>query len=64
LWLMQRSIFGEPSPLVEGQKDIGLREIAILVPLMILVLTIGLYWNALLQFTDPIATGLAKLFGA
>ena len=64
LWLMQRFIFGEPSPIIEGQHDIGLREIGILVPLMVLVLTIGLYWNSLLQFTDPVATGLAKLFGA
>jgi len=64
LWLMQRSIFGEPSLLVEGQKDLNLREILVLAPLMVLILAIGLYWNTLLQFTDPVATSIAKLFGA
>jgi len=64
LWLMQRSIFGEPSALVEGQKDLNLREITVLVPLMVLVLAIGLYWNLILYFTDPVASSLAKLLGA
>jgi NADH-quinone oxidoreductase subunit M len=64
LWLLQRSIFGSPSALVEGQKDLNLREIIVLLPLAVLVLVIGVYWHSILQFTDPFATNLAKLFGA
>ena len=64
LWLLQRSIFGTPSALVEGQKDLNLREIVVLTPLAILVVAIGVYWHTILQYTDPFATSLAKLFGA
>jgi NADH-quinone oxidoreductase subunit M len=64
LWLMQRVIFGEPSAAVESQRDINLREVAVVLPLMVLVVTIGLSWNTLLQFTDPVATALQKLLGA
>ena len=63
LWLMQRSIFGTPSTLVEGQKDLCWRETIVLAPLAILVLVMGVYWHSILQFTDPIATSLAKIFG-
>jgi len=63
LWLMQRSIFGEPSPLVEGQKDLCWREMLILSPLAVLVVVMGVYWHSILQFTDPVATSLAAIFG-
>ena len=63
LWLMQRSIFGNPSALVEGQKDLCWREIAVLTPAAIMVVVIGVYWNTILQFTDPFATTLARLLG-
>jgi hypothetical protein len=42
----------------------NLRELLCALPLMALVVTIGLSWNTLLQFTDPIAAALAKLLGA
>jgi NADH-quinone oxidoreductase subunit M len=64
LWLMQRMIFGTPSPDVEGQPDMGARELLCALPCMALIITIGLSWNTLLQFTDPFATALAKLLGA
>jgi NADH-quinone oxidoreductase subunit M len=64
LWLMQRMIFGNPTPAVEGQPDITLREILCVVPLAALVLVIGLSWNTLLQFTDPFAAALVKILGA
>ena len=64
LWLLQRCIFGNPSALVEGQKDLDLREILVLAPLAALVLAIGLYWHIILQYTDPFATALASIFGA
>ena len=64
LWLMQRSIFGNPSPLVKGQKDLNVREILVLAPLTVMIVAIGVYWNTLLQFTNPFATELARLFGA
>jgi len=64
LWLLQRSIFGKPSALVEGQKDLSTREIIVLAPLAVLVLVIGVYWHTILQYTDPFATALASIFGA
>jgi len=64
LWLMQRSIFGEPSEKVAGQKDLNLREIAVLAPITVMIVVIGVYWNTILQFTDPFATDLARIFGA
>ena len=63
LWLLQRSIFGTPSALIEGQRDLSLREILVLAPLAILVLVMGVYWHSVLQWTDPFATNLAKIFG-
>ncbi|MCL2537094.1 MAG: NADH-quinone oxidoreductase subunit M, partial [Coriobacteriia bacterium] len=63
LWLLQRSIFGNPSALVEGKKDLNLREISVLTPLAILVVVIGVYWHSLLQYTDPFALNLVKLIG-
>ncbi|MCL2438213.1 MAG: NADH-quinone oxidoreductase subunit M [Coriobacteriia bacterium] len=64
LWLLQRSIFGSPSALVEGQKDLTLREVLVLAPLAVLVVVMGVYWYSILQFTDPFATNLARIFGA
>jgi len=64
LWLMQRFIFGTPSPAVEGQPEISVREVSMIVPLAAFVVAIGVYWALLLQYTDPIAKVLQKLVGA
>lgn len=64
LWLIQRMIFGQPSPAVEGQPDTSLREIMTVAPLAILVVAIGVWWALLLQFIDPVAVAMSKLIGA
>jgi len=44
LWLYQRTMFGKlDNPKNEGLKDLSLRELATLVPLVILVFWIGIY---------------------
>jgi NADH-quinone oxidoreductase subunit M len=50
LWLYERVFFLELNPKLEGLKDINLREIATLLPMIILIFWIGVYPNALLSF--------------
>ena len=64
LWLMQRFIFGKPSPAIEGQPDINAREITSVTPLVILVVVLGVFWVVLLQYANPIAVALQKMVGA
>ena len=64
LWLMQRFIFGKPSPAIVGQPDITARETTMVLPLAALVVAIGVFWVLLLQYSNPIATMLQKLVGA
>ena len=52
LWLYQRVFFLEINPKMQGYKDIDLREILTLVPLIILVFWIGAYPNTFLSFMD------------
>ena len=52
LWLYQRVFFLEINPKMQGYKDINLREILTLVPLLILVFWIGAYPNTFLSFMD------------
>ncbi|MBK5210841.1 MAG: NADH-quinone oxidoreductase subunit M [Coriobacteriia bacterium] len=63
LWLIQRVIFGTPSPAVEAQSDISVREVITVVPLAALTLAIGVAWFLLLNFTDPVANAIGKLIG-
>ena len=49
LWMVQRVVFGTPSPEAMGHlHDVDLREMAILAPLVLLVIWIGLYPNPVL----------------
>jgi len=63
LWMLQRVVFGQPSYAVADHPDATLREVAVVAPLVVLIVVIGLYWTALLQFTDPAMTVLAKIVG-
>lgn len=63
LWMLQRVVMGTPSEIVSGQPDISSRELATVVPLIVLIVVMGIYWGALLRFTDPAMTALAKLVG-
>jgi NADH-quinone oxidoreductase subunit M len=50
LWLMQRVVFGSPSPAQRGHLvDLNGRELATLLPLAILVFVIGIFPNPLLS---------------
>lgn len=65
LWLVQRVVLGTPSPAVETIGDLSVREVGVLVPLVVLTLTVGVYWDSLLRFTDPaVQTVLALMGGA
>lgn len=50
LWLYQRLFFMETNPKIIGLPDVNIREIATLLPLIILVFWIGIYPNAFLGF--------------
>lgn len=50
LWLYQRVFFQEVNPNIKGYKDMDLREIITLSPLVVLVLWIGVYPNTFLSF--------------
>ncbi len=63
LWMLQRVVMGEPSQIVIGQVDASPRELVTVVPLVVLIVVIGLNWGALLRFTDPVMTSLAKIVG-
>jgi len=61
LWMVQRVVLGTPSAVVAGITDLSKREIGILVPLIVLTLGVGLYWDSLLRFVDPAARTIALL---
>jgi len=63
LWLIQRMIFGDPTKAVEGQPDINLREIFVIAPLALAIISFGVYWAFLLNYIDPAARSLARLIG-
>jgi NADH-quinone oxidoreductase subunit M len=50
LWLYQRIFFVDLNPKLKDIPDINLREIATLLPMVILIFWIGVYPNALLSF--------------
>jgi len=64
LWMLQRVVLGQPSQIVADQPDITGRELVTVVPLIALIAFIGIYWSALLQYTDPVMQALAKVVGA
>jgi NADH-quinone oxidoreductase subunit M len=63
LWLVQRVVLGTPSTVVETITDLTKTEVAVLVPLVVLTLAVGLYWDLLLRFTDPAVHSVLALMG-
>lgn len=54
LWMFQRVMFGEiTNPKNLGLKDIGAREVAVLTPILIFVVWIGVYPNTFLRPMEP-----------
>jgi len=63
LWMVQRVVLGVPSSAVEGIDDLSGRELLALVPLAVLTLVVGVWWDSLLRFIDPAARVLAAVVG-
>jgi NADH-quinone oxidoreductase subunit M len=63
LWMLQRVVFGVPSIAVADQPDATKRELLVVAPLIVLTVVIGIYWTALLQYTDPVMQALSKVLG-
>lgn len=64
LWMLQRVAFGEPSAAIADHPDSSGRELLTVAPLIVLIVIIGMYWSALLDYIDPAVTALAKGLGA
>jgi len=63
LYMIQRVLLGALNPKWEKLPDINAREIFTMVPLMILILLVGVYPNAVLQFMNTTITQLVSLTG-
>ncbi|MRS12172.1 MAG: NADH-quinone oxidoreductase subunit M [Actinobacteria bacterium] len=63
LWLVQRVVLGGSSPAVETIGDLTKAEIWVLAPLVVLTITVGVYWDSLLRFTDPAVNAVLTLMG-
>jgi NADH-quinone oxidoreductase subunit M len=63
LWLVQRVVLGTPSAAVEPIGDLTRTEVAVLLPLVVLTFTVGIYWDSLLRFTDPAVQSLLAVIG-
>lgn len=60
LWLYQKVFFMDVNPKIEGHKDINIREIMTLLPLIVLVIWIGVYPNTFLSFMDASVQNLIE----
>ena len=63
LWMVQRVVLGTPSAAVDGQPDLSKLEIVTLVPLVILTVVVGVWWESLLRFVDPAVRALLAGMG-
>jgi NADH-quinone oxidoreductase subunit M len=60
LWSYQRAMLGEPPERHRGYRDLSVREIAILAPLLALLLVFGLQPNLLLERINPSTTAVVQ----
>lgn len=60
LWSYQRAMLGEPPERHRGHRDLSVREIAILAPLLALLLVFGLQPNLLLERINPSTTAVVQ----
>ena len=63
LWMVQRVVLGTPSAAVKGQLDLSRLEIVTLVPLVVLTVVVGVWWDSLLRFVDPAVRALLASMG-
>jgi len=64
LWMVQRVAFGVPAPhMLQKLRDVNLREMVTLVPLVVLIFVIGLFPNPMLTRMHPsVEKVLARIF--
>ncbi|WP_377325015.1 NADH-quinone oxidoreductase subunit M [Pimelobacter simplex] len=63
LWMYQRTMTGPTPPEVEGTKDLGVREIAAVAPLMVALVFLGFYPAPLLDVSNPMVGDLMQQVG-
>ncbi len=63
LWLYQRTMTGPPADSVKDMPDLNPRELAALVPLVILVIFLGLYPKPALDVINPTVSELQQQVG-
>jgi len=61
LWMVQRVVLGTPSKQVHNMGDLTVREIGVLVPLVVLTLVVGVWWDSLLRYVDPAVRALVTV---
>jgi NADH:ubiquinone oxidoreductase subunit 4 (subunit M) len=59
--MVQRVVLGEASDAVRPITDMDWREFAALAPLAVLTIGVGIYWSALLRYTDPAVQELVSM---
>jgi NADH-quinone oxidoreductase subunit M len=60
LWSYQRAMLGEPPERHRRHRDVSIREVAILAPLLALLLVFGLQPNLLLERINPSTTAVVQ----
>ncbi|MDP5139199.1 MAG: NADH-quinone oxidoreductase subunit M, partial [Spirosomaceae bacterium] len=61
LRLMQRSMFGEINETTEKFTDVSGTEVAVLLPISIIVILMGIFPNVFLQLTEPAAQAILEM---
>ncbi|MEW6398089.1 MAG: NADH-quinone oxidoreductase subunit M [Bacillota bacterium] len=63
LWMMQRVLMGKSRPELEALPDVTGRELATVIPLIVLIAVLGVFPRLLLDFTNPALIQLAARVG-
>ena len=61
LRMFQRVMFGEANPVTAMFKDLSASELAVLIPLIVLVFWIGLHPNTFLSISEPAIQNLLSI---
>ena len=61
LRLMQRSMFGESNKITANFKDLSGTEIAVLLPITIMVILMGVFPNIFLKITEPAVSAILQM---
>jgi NADH-quinone oxidoreductase subunit M len=63
LWTIQRMFFGQYAVRGEGlMQDLSVREKVMLLPLAILIITLGIFPQLLIQYINPTTEQLLRMF--